>query len=126
MKYPFRLSQQDQLIWDHYKQDVKPILHDKVPSASHFPVKVRPVRNVNHTWDLHGMTLMDAHATVNREIDESRNSFKYMTFITGKSGQMQKEFPDWLRHHPHVHRCEPLNDGGAFRIWFKKTRHKHK
>ena len=120
------ISDKDREIWRMAMQDVKPIQHDKVPSTSHAPVQVHPVRNVNHTWDLHGMTLMDAHAKVNREIDESRQSFKYMTFITGKSGQMQKEFAHWLATNSHVHRCEPLNDGGAFRIWFKKTRHKHK
>lgn len=107
-------------------QDVKPITHDKVPSTSHAPVQVHPVRNVNHTWDLHGMTLMDAHAKVNREIDESRQLFKYMTFITGKSGRMREEFAHWLAQNAHVSRCEPTHDGGAFRIWFKKTRHKHK
>lgn len=126
MKYPFRLSQQDQLIWDQYKQDVKPIMHDKVPSTSHAPVKVQTVRNVNHTWDLHGMTLTDAHGKVHDEIGRFKSSFKYMTFITGKSGQMQKEFPDWLRHHPHVSRVDETNMGGAYKVWFKRTRHKHK
>lgn len=120
------ISDKDREIWRKAMQGVQPIQHDQVPRTSQSCVQIHPVSNVNHTWDLHGMTLMDAHEKVNREIDQSRESFKYMTFITGKSGQMQKEFAHWLTTNSHVSRCEPLNDGGAFRIWFKKDRHKHK
>ena len=120
------ISDKDREIWHKAMQDVKRITHDQVPKTSQSCVQVNPVSNVNHTWDLHGMTLMDAHAKVNREIDQSRESFKYMTFITGKSGQMQKEFPDWLRHHPHVSRVDATNMGGAYKVWFKKTRQQNK
>ena len=120
------LSDKDREIWRIAMQNVKPITSDQVPLTSNSSVKLNRESNVNHTWDLHGMTLMDAHAKVNSEIAQSRESFKYMTFITGKSGTMQKEFPDWLRNHPHVHKVDATNNGGAYKVWFKKTRHKKK
>jgi DNA-nicking Smr family endonuclease len=118
------LSDKDREIWRMAMQGVKPITHDQVHQTSLITFKSKPTPELSHTWDLHGMTLMDAHAKVNRVIDGSHDSFKYMTFITGKSGQMQKEFPDWLRTHPHVHRVDVTTDGGAYKVWFKKTRHK--
>jgi DNA-nicking Smr family endonuclease len=120
------LSDKDREIWRMAMQGVKPITHDQVPQTLLIPFKSKPTCELTHTWDLHGMTLMDAYARVNTQIDQSRLSFPYMTFITGKSGHMQKEFPDWLRHHPHVQRVDATNDGGAYKVWFKKTRHKKK
>jgi DNA-nicking Smr family endonuclease len=122
------ISDKDRELWRMVMQDVKPLQHDVVtPEPTCVPrINTQPHTTPSHTWDLHGMTLQDAHALVQSEISQSQHTFKYMTFITGKSGQMQKEFSNWLSQHAHVHRCEPLNGGGAYRIWFKKTRHKQK
>lgn len=122
------ISDKDRELWRMVMQDVTPLHHDVVtPEPTCVSsIKAQPCPDAHHTWDLHGMTLQDAHAKVQSEIAHARHTFKYMTFITGKSGQMQKEFSHWLSQQAHVHRCEPLNGGGAYRIWFKKTRHKQK
>ena len=122
------LSDKDKQIWQSYVKDVTPLHHDLVKPDVVPRIKKQPedVCRVNGLMDLHGLTLQQAHVSVHEQLNAHHNTLRYMTVVTGKSGQMSKEFPHWLENHAHVHRLESLNDGGAFRIWFKKTRHKQK
>ena len=47
--------------------------------------------------DLHGLTVQDAFTYCKQELDWYRDiGHKAVVVITGKSGQIRKEFPNWL------------------------------
>lgn len=118
------LSDKDRELWRMAMKDVKPFYHDHVAPVSLpvFAAKLPPPQR--HTWDLHGMTVRQAHELTLQQINQLQHTYRFATFITGKSGQMNQEFRHWLEGNPHVRNIEVSNDGGAYRVWFKKTRHK--
>jgi DNA-nicking Smr family endonuclease len=69
--------------------------------------------------DLHGYTVQRAYRIV-MDLIENRGSRKAITIVTGKSGQIRREFPLWVECHPAVREVEELSSGGAFRIRFRK------
>jgi DNA-nicking Smr family endonuclease len=64
--------------------------------------------------DLHGLTVQDAYRVVVEFINT--RSADNILIITGKSGQIRKECPDWLLLNPRVRSWEEQNGGGAFRV----------
>ncbi len=73
--------------------------------------------------DLHNLTLQEAHAAVASFLYASHTAGRReVTVITGKSGQIAREFPIWANLNPLVRRCDPLNGGGAFIVKFKKPK----
>lgn len=47
--------------------------------------------------DLHGKTVQEAFDYCSRRLDEyEETGYKSVVVITGKSGQIRKEFPNWL------------------------------
>jgi DNA-nicking Smr family endonuclease len=118
------LSDKDREIWRMAMRDVKPLpqttppeLISKIPSA-------KPPARDSHIWDLHGMTINQAHELTLNQVQQHSGQRRSVTFITGKSGQMNREFPQWLDLHPGVRRIDSLNGGGAYRVWFKKIKNK--
>ena len=94
--------------WDAIKATITPLSmfkrHKKV---------VVPLSEIT-TLDLHGMTVQEAYmATVDFINSRTQNT---ITIITGKSGQICQEFPEWMNLNRHVRSWEELNGGGAFRI----------
>ncbi len=70
--------------------------------------------------DLHGMFVNDAYKNVDIFLRESSaKKIKYVTVITGKSGQIRQEFPTWISTSSYVKRTVLLNGGGAFKIYLK-------
>lgn len=106
-------------------KDVQPLHDTRVPSAQR-EITINPKSQTGgkHTWDLHGMTISEAHDLTMNQIDHLKNSHKYVTFITGKSGIMNQEFTHWLDGNPQVRKVDVINGGGAYRVWFKKVRQK--
>ena len=79
------------------------------------------VRNSLHedvfVLDLHGMFVHDAYKRVESFLRESSTKkIKYVTIITGRSGQIRQEFPTWVSMSPYVKRTTVMNGGGAFKI----------
>lgn len=106
-------------------KDVAPLSKSctpRMPSQDVF--KPSPAAPPKHTWDLHGMTVQDAHMLTLSQIDDLKHTHKYVTFITGKSGIMNQEFTHWLDENPQVRKVDVINGGGAYRVWFKKVRQK--
>jgi DNA-nicking Smr family endonuclease len=87
------------------------------PVASRFLQKPHapiPLPVSPSTLDLHGLTVTDAYRA---SIDFVENSGrKSMTIITGKSGQIRREFERWMEGLPRVHSCVEKHGGGAFTI----------
>ncbi len=78
--------------------------------------RVRPTLEVYNpsTIDLHGMTIQEAYFFT---IDFLKNTpHKTVTVITGKSGDICREFPMWLNRVPSVRTFIELNGGGAFEV----------
>lgn len=107
-------------------QDVTPLSHGVEPDPLRPLPRCPGSLTPRHTWDLHGMTVSQAHELTLNQIHQLHSKYKYVTFITGKSGQMNQEFRHWLDRHPQVRNIEVSNDGGAYRVWFKKARQKKK
>lgn len=122
------LSDKDKQIWQEFTWSVQPLKADRHVPVTCVPIKV-PITHDHmprHTLDLHGMTLAQAYDAVSNMVQQGVHNYSYVTVITGKSGVMQGELPDWVGRMQGIRMCEPINGGGAFRISFKKTRHKHK
>jgi DNA-nicking Smr family endonuclease len=72
--------------------------------------------------DLHGMTLADAHRASLEHVYQAKQAgdYRYVTIITGLSGQICEEFPRWFENHAFVRSVKALRGGGAWEIWLKK------
>lgn len=79
-------------------------------------IKKRSKQQPKKCIDLHGMTIQQAHATTLQYLDFWKDQTKSLIFITGKSGIIRQEFCHWVQNA----RIEPLNGGGAFRVFLKK------
>lgn len=64
--------------------------------------------------DLHGRTVQVAYHD-SMEFINTRTG-RDILIITGKSGIIRKEFPEWLRLNPRILYWEEQSSGGAFRI----------
>ncbi|CAM6054947.1 unnamed protein product [Sphagnum tenellum] len=94
---------------------------EKPPTTSNPKIVVnRPVVPAG-TVDLHGMTIAEAHSKVLATLDLWRGKAKSITFITGQSGGIRSEFVHWLSDHAAIRRIEPMNGGGAFKVFLKKV-----
>lgn len=118
------LKPEDRKLWEDVMSGVtrltsKLVRHD----APKVRIPIRDVR-VKPVLDLHGVTVHDAYKITMEFIDEShRAGFKYVTVITGLSGQIRHEFERWLWPRRHmVREIKPLNGGGAFKVSFFKNR----
>lgn len=123
------LSAQDLQLWLSVMHEVQP-LHKPYVMPSHVHVAPCMNRGQTHqvtsqtplklTWDLHGMTVQQAHVLVMHQIDQLHDQVKYITFITGRSGIMHEEFPHWVSQSPWVKSVESVHAGGTYRVWFKR------
>lgn len=70
--------------------------------------------------DLHGLTLNEAHSLVAETIEECYyNEEKIVQFITGRSGEMHREFPMWIENNQMI-RDYKRNGDGAFIVFMRK------
>ena len=72
--------------------------------------------------DLHGLTIAEAHKVTLAFIEEANRTHKAVTVITGLSGKIRREFPQWLETLPSIRAIEEMNGGGAFKIRFRKKK----
>lgn len=70
--------------------------------------------------DLHGLTLNEAHSLVAEIIKECYYSGeKTIRFITGRSGEMHREFPMWIENNQMIRECTQYGNGG-FIVFMRK------
>lgn len=122
------LTHKDQQLWNDVIKDVQPLDSVQIARQDNAPSrKIVPRKPPNHpAVDLHGMTLADAHARIQDHLHETKQSYKFVTIITGKSGQLRQDVPRWIEHMPGVRKIDPAEDLGSVKVWFKNTRQKNK
>lgn len=116
------MTRDDHTLWARVAATVKPLrkaVTKAVTTASarshkmdFAPISI-PVSGAS--LDLHGMTVADAHIATLDFIAQSKGRAK-ITIITGKSGQIKREFERWVEGIPKIHSVTPKSDGGAFTL----------
>jgi DNA-nicking Smr family endonuclease len=95
------------------------------PMGQHEVLRTAPPLRTKHAeplLDLHNLTIASAHAAALDHIQRcSREGITKVTIVTGKSGPISTEFPHWLHNRSEVRRSAPLNDGGAWEVWLKRS-----
>jgi dsDNA-specific endonuclease/ATPase MutS2 len=119
------MTLEDAEIWRQVTSGLVPLLPK--PSAPVIrpdaPVDVIRPRARFTTLDLHGYTVHQACAVTKTFVyDAKRAGLKYVTIITGLSGQIRREFPLWVEQFPEVRKVDPANGGGAFRVYLKRNK----
>lgn len=118
------LTNSEQDLWARATKGVRPL--DKAPTE---PVEGQPCVSVpvpqdmgfSPVLDLHGYILHDAYQKSRDHVQNgAMMGFKYVTIITGLSGQIHEEFPRWFANNPLVRSINSLRGGGAWEIWLKK------
>jgi DNA-nicking Smr family endonuclease len=116
------LRKEDQQLWERAMQDVQPINKPPVVISAPQNAKISPKPHTpQHTHDLHGLTLSEAHQRVTSQLHGDQ-LFHILTFITGKSGQIQQEFAHWVGAHRNVRKVDALPGGGAFRVHLRSSK----
>jgi DNA-nicking Smr family endonuclease len=114
------LSETDAAVWNAYTKTVTPLGQAK-PSQS--PPAVLTISfPFSNQIDLHGLTLAEAHSATMNYVERVHKTYRSVTIITGLSGNIRREFKHWFDNDPYVIRIEELNNGGAYRLFFKKEK----
>lgn len=104
----------DHHLWDAIKRSVTPL---DTPSPRQGQAYIPTYSVFGTLLDLHGKTVAGAHEEFRTFIDAAfYGKAKRVTVVTGKSGQIRREFPSWAALHPRVRRIVELNGGGAFEV----------
>ena len=114
------LSDAELLLW-HKVMSGSEIIESPIAStiSRPLPIVVRD-HNFKSRLDLHGLTIMEAYTSVMNHIDRAiENNHKKITVITGKSGKICEEFPEWIKNSKNVKRYELKNNKGSWTIWPK-------
>ena len=71
--------------------------------------------------DLHGLTLEEAFEEFTGFIYEAyTNNLSKVEIITGKSGQIRKEFPYWSENNHQIKTVTPSWHGGSYEVKIQK------
>ena len=110
-----QLSEQDRKDWELYIEKVLKSPQKIIPA--NFKQIELPKR-----LDLHGMTLHEAYHRFNSFVHEHSEIGKSeVVIITGKSGQIYREFTNWCRQVSCVKKWEPVIDSrggiGSYRVY---------
>lgn len=112
------LTTDDRRVWRYVNRKVTPLGQ---------PERLRwlppfPHREFSGTLDLHNLTIKDAHSAALSHVDRAAlMGLEKVTVITGKSGPISAEFQHWIQGRSNVRRAVPLNDGGAWEVWLRKS-----
>ena len=113
----FKLDPSDLDIWIHYIKNLNASNDKWIPKQTY-------IDSLSRKLDLHGHHLHDAWQIFKEFIEQHHSSgTKSVVVITGKSGQIAKEFKEWCRLLPIIARYEALGNSlpaGSYRIVLKK------
>lgn len=112
------LTGDDRRVWRYVSRKVTPYGTPEVRRT----LPPYPSTQFHHTLDLHNHTLKDAHVAALAHVERASSlGFSKVTVITGKSGPISTEFQHWLKSRADVRKAVPLNDGGAWEVWLKRS-----
>ncbi len=116
------VSQEDAEAWQAATKDVKPLekTHTVGPASPPLPKNLPAGDLHQQVWDLHGHSLSEAWSLTQNKIQHT--PFKSLLFITGKSGDINREFQTWLEQNSRVSRVQPQPSGGAYRVFLRKLK----
>lgn len=119
-----KLSDQEKSLWERVTATVRRFGRDHFVVPAQTPAVTRYPRQTefNPVLDLHGMTLVDAHRASLEHVYQAKQAggFRYVTVITGLSGQICEEFPRWFENNALVRSVKSLRGGGAWEVWLTK------
>lgn len=107
--------------WDIWKRVVSTVRRrggPPVPVAPALHVQVRPPLP-SSILDLHGMTLQRAHSAFERFVTDVAGHHKSAIIITGRSGQIRREFPAWAALNPRIRSSIMMHNQGSFKVTIK-------
>lgn len=114
----YEMDDKGKQLWKKVTATVNPIDGPRSPRPKVVPELPEPT-----IIDLHGMTIQEAYQRVRKFLYRHGNQLqnKLVTVITGKSGDIRREFPDWLDRISTVRSFTEMNGGGAFEVKLKKS-----
>ena len=112
------LTTDDRRVWRYVNRKVTPLgQSERLRWLQPFPG-----REFQCTLDLHNRTIKQAHEDALAHVAlAAQLGMDKVTVITGKSGPISAEFQHWLQGRSDVRRAVPLNDGGAWEVWLRKS-----
>ncbi len=117
-----KVSEADTALWESVTKDVTPL--NKTPTVQQQPPRETKATKSpiypKHTWDLHGHSLSEAWALTQTQLQHTH--YDSLLFITGKSGDINREFQSWAENHPQVKSIQAQPSGGAYRVWLRKPK----
>jgi DNA-nicking Smr family endonuclease len=115
----------DQELWQLAIQGVTPLKSDNTVKLDNSILYYSQPREIIGT-DLHGLTIQQAfNHTVQLCERAYQDRLDQFTIITGKSGQIRREFEGWLENPiiaRYVKKYRPLLNGGSFIIYLKNQK----
>jgi hypothetical protein len=100
----FKLNQRDRDTWQNY---ITNFINSQGPIDIKYTDNWLPSRKL----DLHGLTINEAWVRFKEFVTQHyENNTKTITVITGKSGQISKEFPEWCEQLPIIRSYIPMGN----------------
>lgn len=115
-----QLNSTDQSTWDTY---VRKYLHSNSRKSPQSDV-ICKTSHMSYWLDLHGLTIHQAFVVFKDFLyQHSLLKTKKVKVITGKGGQIHKEFPLWCQDIKYISAVCPVYDSqnqyGSYEIWLK-------
>lgn len=113
------LSDEDKKVWEDFtKGDSMTFGKRSITNKRLHPQGKRTIQTI----DLHSMTVQRAYEFVQNAIEcACLSGDKYLFVITGKSGQIRKEFESWISKFNRVSHLEQITDKDGLVGKFKLT-----
>lgn len=106
----------DMHLWDIVKQRCSPIGQKTAFRSAGGVLSFGPADRL----DLHGYTVQGAYEATRSFIEQARyDRLRRVTVITGRSGQIRREFPHWMRTNSDVARFIETRGGGGFHMMLR-------
>ena len=112
------MTSDDWHIWERITASVRRRGSQTISRAPALHVRVQPAKP-SSILDLHGMTLAQAHRAFQMFAAEAARNYKTAIVITGRSGQIRREFPAWASLHPRIRSSSMMPNQGSFKVTMK-------
>lgn len=116
------LTPEEKELWEKAMAKTEATPHNV--AAPYLPPRKRPQvmpLRFMRVLDLHHYTVQGAYDAVQAHILTAHvEKCKSIQHITGRSGQIAREYQRWVKDNPLVRKIQEQNGGGAWTLWLKK------